>query len=143
MNPFAPPAVAGVNSAAPAGFIDVDFTYVHDFTLAAGAELYGQLVPISQDADFILRGMHFSQPAAAAGPFNFRIADSQGYQLSNGLVSSGNLSNSAARPTPVFPEMLFPAGSQITVDIENPGAGAITTQICFRGVKRFRLAAAA
>jgi hypothetical protein len=138
-SPYAPPPVAGLNNAAPAGFADVDFTYVFDITMTASQALRDQRQPIDQDADFALRGI--SYVSIVAGAFNIRFQDSQGFYLSSGMLSNGNLSNNAASPTPVFPELIFPAGSNIGIDIDNvlAPAGPIQVQIAFRGVKRYRL----
>lgn len=138
INPFAPPAVEGIGQQ-DAGFIDVDYTYTYDVTTLVGVSLRDQQVPISQDADFYLRAVHYSQQAGFVGAFNYRLADAQGYQMSSGMITNGNLSNSAARPTVVFPEHMFPAGSRIIIDFDNVAGVEIRTQICFKGVKRYRL----
>jgi hypothetical protein len=140
-SPYAPPPVAGLNNASPAGFTDVDFTYVYDVTMpaapAAGSTLRDQQQPIDQDSDFALRGI--SYVGVIPGAFNVRFQDAQGFYLSSGMVSNGNLSANAASPTPVFPELILPAGSRIGIDIDNVAGAPIQVQIAFRGVKRYRV----
>ena len=137
MSAFAPPAVAGLNAAAPPGYVDVDFTYTYDVAMLAGASLRDQQVPIEYDADFMWRGVSYTP--IIAGAFNIRFQDSQGYYLSSGMISNGNLSAVAGSPTPIFPEILFPAGSRIGIDIDNVSGGPIQIQVAFRGVKRYRI----
>ena len=140
-SPYAPPAVGGLNDASPAGFVDVDFTYVYDVAMpaapAAGSSLRDQQQPIQTDADFMLRGISYI--GIIPGAFNYRLQDSQGFYLSSGMISNGNLSNNAASPTPVFPELAFPAGSRIGIDIDNVSGVPVQIQLAFRGVKRYRV----
>jgi len=137
-NVFAPPAMAGLNDANPPGFVDVDFTYTFDADMPAGASWRDQQVPIENDADFVWRGVCYTD--IIAGAFNVRFQDSQGYYLSSGMVSNGNISNEPSSPTPVFPGLIFPAGSRIGIDIDNVAGIPIHVQFAFRGVKRYRVA---
>lgn len=133
-NPFAAAVLNGVNPTAPGGFVDVDYTYVYDVTLTALQLARDQQVPIHTDADFLWRGILQS----STGVYAVRFGDSQGYYLSSSLVANVNLSNDPTRPTPIFPELFFPAGGRILVDIQDMSSAPNTVQVCFRGVKRYR-----
>ena len=142
-NPFAPQAMNGVNQVPDGDYVDVDFTYVFDTTPTLGfLELRRDLtVPLHNDADFVLRAIQYVQPdITQLVIFRLRLSDSQGYYLSNSLVYQGNISNDPSRPTPIMPEIVFPRGGAIGLDIENTSpATTCLVQILFRGVKRYRV----
>lgn len=145
LNPFAPQAMNGINQPDDGGrYVDVDFSCVYETTpqLAALEIRRDQTVPIQNDADFILRAVNWTQPVlAASGVFRLRLSDSQGYYLSQSLIYQGNYSNLPDMPTPIMPEIIFPRGGQIGLDIENiDGVNPSLVQIVFRGVKRYRIA---
>jgi hypothetical protein len=137
MNPLAPPAYGGVNDGSPPGFIDVEFSYVYDVVLAASELLTGQAVSLHRDADFAWRGYI---NVVATGTYRIQFKDSQGYNLSNDMLESANIAGTPSNPFPVFPEVLYPAGGAIGIDIEDTSVAQNTIQIVFRGVKRYRLA---
>lgn len=136
-NPYAPQATNGTRGDYPEqGYVDVAYNYVFNYSLVAGQLLNNQSVLLQNDADFILRAICFS--TTDNGTFNIRIGDGQGYYLSDGMISSGNLSNISILPTPVVPELLFAKGGSIIIDIqENTGVAPANGQILFLGVKRF------
>jgi hypothetical protein len=142
INPFAPQALNGVNALPDGDYVDVDFTYVYDVALLAGEVRRDQTVPLNNDADFVWRAVHFTKPdPVAVGIFRVRFSDSQGYYHSNALILEGNYSAQPQSPTPIMPELVFPRGGAIGLDIQNTDlAVACTVQICFRGVKRYRVA---
>ena len=137
VNPFAPPAYNGFNDSAPLGFIDVDFTYPYDVTLTANQFLRDQSVSTTNDADFEVRAL---VSAFSTGPFNLRIADSQGYYISNGMIVSANILGDASSPYPFFPGLLIPAGGRIGIDIQDTSGTTNVIQLLMRGVKRYRIA---
>jgi hypothetical protein len=139
-NPFAPQVVAGLNPPAGGDYVDVDFTYVYDVDIPPATTLPNQVKGLQNDADFALRAIHYTQPdPTKLGTFRIRISDSQGFYHSDGLLFQFSLSNNPAEPTPVMPEILFPRGSEIGIDIQNVDPALNSqVQICFRGVKRFR-----
>ena len=140
MNPYATPVQNGLVVETPDGFIDNDFSYVYDVNLLGSQILRDQSVPIHTDSDFVLRAIVLSQATAA---FSIRFNDSQGYFLSSGVMLSANLlSGTVPYPFPVFPELLFPAGSRIGIEINELSAAPNTVQMLFRGAKRYRLPAA-
>jgi hypothetical protein len=137
-NPYASPMDNGLNNAAPLNYVDVDFTYPYDVVLTANQFLRDQAISTTNDADFAWRAIVI---ATMTGTFNVRFADSQGYWLSNSVVSNANLLGDAASPFPVFPEILIPAGGRIAIDIQDTSGGTNTIQLLMRGVKRYRIAA--
>jgi hypothetical protein len=137
VNPFAPPAYNGLAGGYPAGYVDVDFSYVYDVVLTASQQLRDQTVPIMSDADFEWRALVL---ATATGAFSIRFSDSQGYYLSNGFLLSQNfLVATVPIPWPVSPGVLFPMGGRIGIDINDVSAAGNTIELVFRGVKRYRL----
>ena len=133
-NPFAPMAYNDLGSQQP-GFYDRDCGYVYNVTLSAGQALQQQPVTIDTDSDFVLRCV----AAQYTGPFAFRLIDASGSYLSDNYIGSfvfnGNSGLSA--PWTVWPDMFFPAGSQIKIDITDQSGANNPIQIVFRGVKRY------
>lgn len=141
LNPFAPPAYNGLSGEYPNGFVDVDHSYVYRVTLAANQMLRDQQQPIDTDADFVLRAI---QLTSNTGVFAVRFSDSQGYYLSNGLLRSAIfLVGTVPVPFPLFPELVFPSGGRIGIDIQDLSAAPNTVELTFRGVKRYKLPAVA
>lgn len=140
LNPNATHVLNGLVPEFPMGYIDVAFDYVYDVALLASQSLRDQAIPIHTDSDFVLRAMILSQ---ATGVFSIRFNDSQGYYLSSGFMLSANfLSGTVPYPYPIFPELLFPAGSRIGIEINDLSAAPNTIQMIMRGAKRYRLPAA-
>ncbi len=139
INMFAPPSYNGIRQGQlPGGYIDIDFTYTYDVVLTALQNLPNQAVSISNDADFALRAVVL---ASNTGAFQFRLSDSQGYYLSNGYLQSALLLVAGAPlPFTVLPEIIFPAGGKIGIDLIDVSNGGNTIQMLFRGVKRYETA---
>ena len=137
-NPLAPQAVQGV---ANPGESDLSFTYVYDVTLTALQILQGQQVNIDSDADFVLRGISYVQVSVGTGgPFLLKIYDYQDFALSNGMLYNTNYSTDPSAPTVILPELVYPAGGKIKLDIiDVSNLPPNVLQIQFVGVKRFRL----
>jgi hypothetical protein len=135
-NPVAPPAIQGIPdyASAPSGFYDRPFNYTFDITLAANQLVNGSVVSIFTEADFCWRGMVFS----STGLFSVQFQDGQGYYLSNNLMLSSNMPNTAGDPWPVFPEVVYPAGGRIYLNIGDSSGAENTIQILFLGVNRYR-----
>ena len=139
-NPQATPVLNGLVPEFPMGYIDVAFDYVYDVAMLANQVLRDQSIPIHTDSDFVLRAAVLSQ---ATGAFSIRFNDSQGYYLSSGFLLSANfLSGTVPFPFPIFPELLFPAGARIGVEINELSGAPNTVQMLLRGAKRYRLPAA-
>lgn len=137
LNPIAPPALQGIDPSAPLGFLDQKFDYVYDVTLTASQTLFDEVVSIFTEADFAWRGLIFT----STGLFSVRFQDGQGYYLANGMVFSSNLPSTAGDPFPWFPEVLYPAGGRIQLDIRDDSAEENTIQIIFVGANRYRVEA--
>ena len=134
------PVLNGLVPEFPMGYIDVAFDYVYDVAMLANQVLRDQSVPIHTDSDFVLRAVALSQ---ATGAFSIRFNDSQGYYLASGFLLSANfLSGTVPFPFPILPELLFPAGSRIGIEINELSGAPNTVQMLLRGAKRYRLPAA-
>jgi hypothetical protein len=137
VNPLAPPAYNGLSGDYPYGYVDVDFTYVYNVTLAANQFLRDQVLALSTDADFVWRALI---AASQTGVYSVRFSDSQGYYLSNGMIPNANfLYGTVPVPYPVFPEIVLPAGGRIGIDIQDLSGAQNSIELTFRGVKRYRL----
>ncbi len=134
-NPIAPPAVQGIDNSSPEGFVDVPFNYTYTNTLTALQALNNEVVSIFTEADFAWRGLIIS----ATGLFSVQFQDGQGYYLSAGQMFSTNMPNTPGDPWPVFPEVLYPAGGRIFLNITDLSNSSNTIQLLFVGVNRYRL----
>ncbi len=136
-NAYAPPAYSGLQQRADSPTVDLAFAYTYDVVLDASEALQDQVVPIQNDADFLWRALYLT---AFTGAFKIRMSDSQGTYFSNGyLLHATFLSGDVAVPWPAFPEVLFPKGGRIGIDITDLSAATNTIQILYMGVKRFQL----
>lgn len=134
-NPLAPAVVQGIPSVPPPGFLDMAFSYPFSFSLTANQVSLGNVVSILIEADFYWRGLSF----VSDGVFAVRFQDGQQYYLSTGFIYSTNLPNTAGDPFPFFPEVYYPAGGRITVDLQDLSGGTNTGQLLFIGTSRYRV----
>ena len=86
----------------------------YDVTLTGNQELLQQGVFIDQDGDFVLKGIVGSQ---------------------SGSVKNTNLVGTAQFPVPVEPNVVFPAGSKVAIDIKDTSGSSNTVQILLIGSK--------
>lgn len=137
LNPIAPPAIQGIHPglAAPAGYVDVPFEYTYEVDLAADELLNNEVVSIYTEADFAWRGLIFNTD----GTFKIQFQDGQGYVISSGMVFSQNMPNTAGDPFPRFPEILYPAGGRIILNIQDTSGDDNTGQIIFMGVHQYKI----
>jgi hypothetical protein len=133
-NPIAPPAVQGVMPNTPHGYLDVSYGYPFSFSLTGNQLSLANVVSVQTDADFLLRGLLF----VSDGSFQIRIYDGQVYGLSPTFIQSGCLPNTAGDPFPYVPEVWYPAGGRITIDIQDLSGSGNTGQILFLGANRYR-----
>lgn len=134
-NPLAPPGMQGVGNSAPDGYLDLSFEYTYDINLSANQLLNGQLVSIFTQADFAWRALTFT----STGLFSVQFQDGQGYYLSSGLVFSTNMPNTPGDPWPRFPEVVYPAGGNIYMNIQDLSGSTNTGQLLFKGVNRYAM----
>jgi hypothetical protein len=124
-------------------FIDVESNYTFNVQIGSGTSLVDVGVAIRSDADFAMRGlqMSFLSVAAAQSGIAVRLRDSQGHYLSSVEIPVPVLSSDPASPWVFRPEVVYPAGGRIGIDIMYPGAPGQTAnmEIIFRGVKRYWL----
>lgn len=133
LNPYGNDALNGVLPGSPPGCLDVYHDYVFNVSLTASQVLDGQVRSIDTDSDFLLRGFVF----ASTANFSVRFSDAQGFYLSDQKILSAALSGDGGRPWVFFPEVVYPRGGAILIDLTERGAVPNTVQLVFRGVKRF------
>ena len=134
LNPYAPETLNGVSPGSPAGCLDAYHEYVFDVVLVASQVLDGQMRSIDTDSDFLLRALTF----ASTGNFSVRFADASGHYLSDRKILNACLSPDGGRPYVFMPEVVFPAGSAIGIDLSELSVAGNTVQLVFRGAKRYR-----
>jgi len=134
-NPLAPPAMQGVGQSSLPDYMEMDFSYPYTFSLAANQVLLGQVVSVLIEADFLWRGLLF----VSDGAFKVRFQDGSQYYTSPDFIYSANLPNTAGDPFPIFPEVFYPAGGRITIDIADLSNNTNTGQILFRVASRYSL----
>lgn len=134
-NPLAPPSIQGISPNLIPDYMEMDFSYPYTFSLTASQTLLGQVVSILVEADFLLRGIIFTSD----GAFKLRFQDGQQYYNSPDFIYSANMPNTAGDPFSIFPEIFYPAGGRITIDIADLSVATNTGQILFRGTSRYRL----
>lgn len=134
-NPLSTPAANGVMNASPFNCLDQSFNYVYPISLTANQILSNQSVSILTEPDFLWRGLLFT----STGTFSVRFQDGQQYYLSNDFINSNNLLGVAGDPFPVFPEVFYPAGGKIVLDIQDLSGGTNTGQILFIGANRYKV----
>jgi len=133
-NQFSPVGYAGLPNGAPSGFVDKPFSYVYDVTLTALQALLNQSIPIQTDSEFYLRGIYVS---ASTGTFTFRYSDANNYYFSDAQILNQNYSTFAGQPAVVLPEVWYPAGGKLSIDITDTSGAPNLVEIVFIGVKRY------
>lgn len=133
LNPYAPDLLNGVMPDSPPGCLDVYHEYPFNVTLVASQVLDGQVRSVDTDADFILRAIVYT----STGNFSVRFADANSFYISDQKILSTCLSTDGGRPYVVFPELVYPRGGGILIDLTERSALANTIQLVFRGVKRY------
>lgn len=103
----------------------------YDVTLSGNQELLQQGVFIDSDGDFVLKGIVGSQ----TGDYSLRFRLPSGRYWPNGYVKNTNLVGSAQFPVPVEPNVVFPAGSKVALDIKDTSGSSNTIQILLVGSK--------
>jgi len=118
----------------------VPFTYCFPpnntvFTLAANQLVLNQVVPIFTQAEFLWRGLMF----VSTGAFSIRIQDGEQFYLSEDLVPSVSLPHSAGDPFMWEPNVPYPAGGKILIDLQDTSGAPNSIQLAFIGENKYRL----
>lgn len=135
LNPLSPAPVQGIVGNLTPGYMEMSFGYPYTINLTANQTLLGQVVSVLLEADFLWRGLLF----VSDGTFKVRFQDGQQYYTSTDFIFSTNMPNTAGDPFPIFPEVYYPAGGRITLDITDLSGSTNTGQILFMGVSRYQL----
>lgn len=140
-NVYAPSYFQGVQPAPSSeiGYEPRPYTYIYNppnGQLTALQNIPQDSVAIQTDADFLLFGWYIS---LYTGPFSILLTDSDGYQLFQGVLNSGAISQSSADPTVFSPAHPFPAGGKILINITDLSNSTNPLQLAFIGVKMFRV----
>jgi len=125
----------------PQGYVDKPFTYTYPFTLALNASLSNQVVLLDNDADFYLRSV-YTLIGTQYTSFSYQFAGQADYFYQTGLIPSFVLSQNSGQSFPILPEVLYPAGGQIKINVTNTNtafAGPNSYTLYFVGVKRFKV----
>lgn len=135
LNAIAPPGVQGIDPSWPIGTLDKPFGYPYNVTLTALQALSGQTVQIFTEADFYLRDLIFT----STGTFSIQFQDGSGTYVQSAQVLSTNFPNTPGDPFPFFPEIFYPAGGRIYINITDTSADDNVIQILFDGVHRYQV----
>lgn len=115
------------------------FCYSDLFSLSANQTAYDQRLLIRQNADFYLRAMGMYNSSGAVGG-RFRRADASWFTGPNFFHLNTFLNTGGfARPTPIYPELRYPASSAFVFDLTDlGGAGDSTIYPMLMGVERYQ-----
>lgn len=102
-----------------------------DVTLSANQELLQQGVFIDHDGDFVLKAIVGSQ----TGAYSLRLRLPSGRQYPAGYVKNVNFVGTAQFPVPVEPNVVFPSGSKVSIDIKDTSGSSNTVQLLLIGSK--------
>ena len=90
---------------------------------------------VHNDSDFCWRATVVS----STGLFAVQFADSDWFFLSSAPVVSSNIQGDPSSPSPVFPEIIIPAGGRIGINLTDLSNAPNTVRLLFRGAKRFQI----
>lgn len=102
-----------------------------DVTLTANQNLPSQALNLDSDGDFVLKALCGSQ----TGAYSVRFRLPNGRYFPSTYTRNGNIIGTAQFPVPVEPHAVFPAGSQIILDLIDLSGSSNTIQIVFYGAK--------
>jgi len=133
-NPYAPPAIRGLGQA-EASYIDVPRFHRIEITMAGSEFIRDRASEFSDEGDFILRAISLS---SFTGAFSVQFTDANGYALSNTLLDHHTFLGASNSPVPfvIFPELVFPKSSKISLSIINLTSSANTVVFLLHGVMR-------
>lgn len=136
----------------PDGFVDQDFSYSFDGStvpllapsIPGGAFIQNIFMRLQPDEMFLWRGWKVQGYGPSLQPLYIWFKDSHGNYLSNAPIPSlhwtypsGTIGFGFAT-VPLEPEIVCPAGSVVTLYIQNPGILTVTNppRVILYGVKR-------
>lgn len=135
-NPYAPPAIRGLGANEQgSSFVDTPRFHRIEIQLAASEFVRDRASEFSDEGDFILRAISV---ASFTGPFSVQFTDANGYAMSNSLIDHYSFLGANNSPVPfvIFPEVVFPKSSKISVSILNKTPAANTVVFLLHGVMR-------
>jgi len=135
-NPYAPPAIRGLGQQPEtAQYIDIPRFHRIEVSLAASEFIRDRASEFSDEGDFILRAITV---ASFTGAFSVQFTDANGYAMSNTLINHYTFlgANNSPVPFPVFPEVVFPKSSKISLNILNLTSASNTVVFLLHGVMR-------
>lgn len=106
-----------------------------DATLTANQNLPSQALNLDSDGDFLLKAVCGTQ----TGAYSVRFRLPNGRYFPSTYTRNTNLIGTAQFPVPIEPPVVFPAGSQIIVDLIDLSGAGNTIQIVFYGAKLLQL----
>jgi hypothetical protein len=135
-NPFAPPALAGIEDASPPGYKDVQHWYTTPLLTIPGLGIVNQTLQVGMDADFVWLAL----ASTDVDLISVRFEGEDGRYINNfGILTVFGARGRNAFPFPIFPYVVYPAGSLIRFQIQNYTAAPAPVQYRFLGVKRYKL----
>ncbi len=106
-----------------------------DATLTSNQNLPSQALNLDSDGDFVLKAVCGTQ----TGAYSVRFRLPNGRYFPSTYTRNVNLIGTAQFPVPIEPPVVFPAGSQIIVDLIDLSGAGNTIQIVFYGAKLLQL----
>lgn len=139
-NPYATPVLRGLGGEVAPGDRYVYVPRIHQigFSLAGNEFLRDRASEFTDEGDFLWRAVSFP---SYTGSFRIQFTDANGYTLSNTLIDYTAFVNpSGSRvPFPIFPEVVFPKSSKISISIQDTSGAANDIIVVLWGVLRGKL----
>jgi hypothetical protein len=134
-NPYAPPAIRGLGQAEDKAYIDIPRFHRIQVDMNPSEFIRDRASEFSDEGDFILRAISV---ASFTGAFSVQFTDANGYALSNTLINHYAFLGANNSPVPfvIFPEVVFPKSSKISLNILNLTTAANTVVFLLHGVMR-------
>jgi hypothetical protein len=134
-NPYAPPAIRGLGQAEDKAYIDIPRFHRIQVDLNPSEFIRDRASEFSDEGDFILRAISV---ASFTGAFSVQFTDANGYALSNTLINHYAFLGANNSPVPfvIFPEVVFPKSSKISLNILNLTSSPNTVVFLLHGVMR-------
>lgn len=138
-NPYAPPAIRGLGASEQgASFVDTPRFHRIEIQLGPNEFVRDRVSEFSDEGDFILRAISV---ASFNAEFSVQFTDANGYAMSNSLIDHYSFLGPSNSPLPfvVFPEVVFPKSSKISISILNKANTVNTVVFLLHGVMRVQV----